>query len=228
LKLNKEQKQLCDHLNYQFSNVKLFAEAITHSSAAKLGKPNNERLEFLGDRVLGLIISNELLRLNPKATEGRIATFYNALVKKETCSKIAFEIGLEKALIIGKSVSKDNERQKVNILGDAIEALIGAIYLDSGFKSVNKIVLNLWKDEVHFVRNLEEHAKTELQEWLQAQGFPPPIYREISKLGPDHDPKFCVEVTISSGDRAIGEGLNKRDAETSAAELILKNVKSSK
>ena len=106
--------------------------------------------------------------------------------------------------------------------------MIGALYLDSGFKSVNKIVLNLWKNEVHFVRNLEVHAKTELQEWLQAQGFPPPIYREISKLGPDHDPKFCVEVTISSGDRAIGEGLNKRDAETSAAELILKNVKSSR
>ena len=130
LRLNKAQKQLCIYINYQFTNVKLLEQALTHSSAKKVGKPNNERLEFLGDRILGLVIADELLRLNPKASEGQIATFYNSLVKKETCSRIAFDMNLEHALTVGKSVTKNNERQKIKILGDAIEALIGAIYLD--------------------------------------------------------------------------------------------------
>ncbi len=225
MRLNKEQKQLCDDINYKFTNLKLLEQALTHSSAKKVGKSNNERLEFLGDRILGLIIADELLRLNPKASEGQIATFYNSLVKKETCSRIAFDINLENALSVGKSISKNTDRQKIKILGDAIEALIGAIYLDSGFKNVYKIVMDLWKDEIQFVRNLEIHAKTALQEWLQAKGLPPPIYKEISRLGPDHEPKFCVEVSIRSGEVAVGEGATKRDAETLAAELILKKLK---
>jgi ribonuclease-3 len=190
-----------------------------------MGKPNNERLEFLGDRVLGLVIADELLRLNPKATEGEIASFFNALVKKETCSKLAVEMGLEKSLIIGKSIYKNNQRQKVKMLGDAIEALIGAIYLDAGFKNARDVVLKIWKNQIQFVRSLETHAKTALQEWLQAQGLPPPIYREISRLGPDHEPKFRVEVVLSSGDKAIGDGSTKRDAETKSAEIVLKNIK---
>ncbi len=225
MRLNKAQKKLCDNINYQFTNVKLLEQALTHSSASKLGKPNNERLEFLGDRILGLVIADELLRLNPKASEGQIATYYNSLVKKETCSRIALEMNLENALNLGKSVSKNNERKKIKMLGDAIEALIGAIYLDSGFKNVYKIVMDLWKNEIQFVRNLEMHAKTALQEWLQSQGLPPPIYKEISRLGPDHEPKFFVEVSIRSGEIAEGEGPTKRDAETSAAGLILKKLK---
>ena len=225
MKLKKEQKQLCDHINYQFTNVKLLDQALTHSSVKKVGRPNNERLEFLGDRILGLVIADELLRLNPKASEGQIATFYNSLVKKETCCRIALDIKLEYALTVGKSVTKNNGRQKIKILGDAIEALIGAIYLDSGFKNVYKIVMDLWKDEIRFVRNLEMHAKTALQEWLQAKGLPPPVYKEISRFGPDHEPKFCVKVSIHSGEFAEGDGLTKRDAETSAAELILKKLK---
>ena len=225
MRLNKAQKKLCDNINYQFTNVKLLEQALTHSSASKLGKPNNERLEFLGDRILGLVIADELLRLNPKASEGQIATYYNSLVKKETCSRIALDMNLENALNLGKSVSKNNERKKIKMLGDAIEALIGAIYLDSGFKNVYKIVMDLWKNEIQFVRNLEMHAKTALQEWLQSQGLPPPIYKEISRLGPDHEPKFFVEVSIRSGVIAEGEGSTKRDAETLAAGLILKKLK---
>ncbi len=225
MRLNKAQKQLCDNINYQFTNVKLLVQALTHSSASKSGKPNNERLEFLGDRILGLVIADELLRLNPKASEGQIATYYNSLVKKETCSRIALDTNLENALNLGKSVSKNNERKKIKMLGDAIEALIGAIYLDSGFKNVYKIIMDLWKDEIQFVRNLEMHAKTALQEWLQSQGLPPPIYREISRLGPDHEPKFFVEVSVCSGEIAKGEGSTKRDAETSAAGIILKKLK---
>ena len=225
MRLNKVQKQLCDYINYQFTNVKLLQQALTHSSVKQGDKPNNERLEFLGDRILGLVIADELLRLNPKASEGKIATFYNSLVKKETCSRIALDMHLGNALSVGKSVSKNNERQKIKILGDAIEALIGAVYLDSGFKNAYKIVLDLWKNEIQFVRNLEAHAKTALQEWLQARGHPPPIYKEVSKFGPDHEPKFCVEVSIWSGEVAEGEGSTKRDAETSAAESILEKLK---
>ena len=127
------QKEISRSLNYQFKNNRLLEEALTHSSASKSSKENNERLEFLGDRVLGLVIAEELLRLNPRSTEGQIATYYNFLVKKETCAILAKEIGLENLLTLGKSVTRTNERQKNKILGNAIEALIGAIFLDQGY-----------------------------------------------------------------------------------------------
>mgnify|MGYP003317634103 FL=1 len=130
-------------LNYQFKNNRLLEEALTHSSASKSSKANNERLEFLGDRVLGLVISEELLRLNPHSTEGQIATYYNSLVKKETCALLARKIGLESLLTLGKSVTRTNDRQKDKILGNAMEALIGALFLDGGFKTSRELVLQL-------------------------------------------------------------------------------------
>ena len=219
------QKEISRSLNYQFKNNRLLEEALTHSSASKSSKANNERLEFLGDRVLGLVIAEELLRLNPHSTEGQIATYYNFLVKKETCALLAKEIGLENLLTLGKSVTRTTARQKDNILGNAIEALIGAIFLDGGFKTSRELVLQIWKKQIEIVRDIEAHAKTALQELLQARGQNPPIYKQVSRTGPDHDPNFCVEVLLESGLKAIGNGSTKRMAETKAAEQILEKIK---
>ena len=219
------QKEISKLLDYQFKNNRLLEEALTHASARKSSKVNNERLEFLGDRVLGLVIAEELLRKNPNATEGEIATYYNSLVKKETCSFIAKEIGLENLLTLGKSVKRTNDRQKDKILGNAIEALIGAIFLDAGFEISKQLVLKVWRKQIDLVRDIEAHAKTALQEFLQSKGQEPPTYKQISRTGPDHDPDFCVEVVLGSGLNAIGSGSTKRMAETKAAEQILEKIK---
>ena len=219
------QKEISKLLDYQFKNNRLLEEALTHASARKSSKVNNERLEFLGDRVLGLVIAEELLRKNPNSTEGEIATYYNSLVKKETCSFIAKEIGLENLLTLGKSVKRTNDRQKDKILGNAIEALIGAIFLDAGFEISKQLVLKVWRKQIDIVRDIEAHAKTALQEFLQSKGQEPPTYKQISRTGPDHDPDFCVEVVLGSGLNAIGSGSTKRMAETRAAEQILEKIK---
>ena len=219
------QKEISKLLDYQFKNNRLLEEALTHASARKSSKVNNERLEFLGDRVLGLVIAEELLRKNPNSTEGEIATYYNSLVKKETCSFIAKEIGLENLLTLGKSVKRTNDRQKDKILGNAIEALIGAIFLDAGFEISKQLVLKVWRKQIDIVRDIEAHAKTVLQEFLQSKWQEPPTYKQISRTGPDHDPDFCVEVVLGSGLNAIGSGSTKRMAETKAAEQILEKIK---
>ena len=219
------QKEISKLLDYQFKNNRLLEEALTHASARKSSKVNNERLEFLGDRVLGLVIAEELLRKNPNSTEGEIATYYNSLVKKETFSFIAKEIGLENLLTLGKSVKRTNDRQKDKILGNAIEALIGAIFLDAGFEISKQLVLKVWRKQIDIVRDIEAHAKTALQEFLQSKGQEPPTYKQISRTGPDHDPDFCVEVVLGSGLNAIGNGSTKRMAETKAAEQILEKIK---
>ena len=219
------QKEISKLLDYQFKNNRLLEEALTHASARKSSKVNNERLEFLGDRVLGLVIAEELLRKNPNSTEGEVATYYNSLVKKETCSFIAKEIGLENLLTLGKSVKRTNDRQKDKILGNAIEALIGAIFLDAGFEISKQLVLKVWRKQIDIVRDIEAHAKTALQEFLQSKGQEPPTYKQISRTGPDHDPDFCVEVVLGSGLNAIGSGSTKRMAETKAAEQILEKIK---
>ena len=225
MKNTHHQKEISKLLDYQFRNNRLLEEALTHSSARKSSKLNNERLEFLGDRVLGLVIAEELLRKNPNSTEGEIATYYNSLVKKETCAFIAKEIGLENLLTLGKSVKRTNDRQKDKILGNAIEALIGAIFLDAGFEISKQLVLKVWRKQIDIVRDIEAHAKTALQEFLQSKGQEPPTYKQISRTGPDHDPDFCVEVVLGSGLNAIGNGSTKRMAETKAAEQILEKIK---
>ena len=219
------QREISRLLDYRFKNNRLLEEALTHASARKSNKVNNERLEFLGDRVLGLVIAEELLRINPNSTEGQIATYYNFLVKKETCASIAKEIGLENLLNIGKSVTRTTDRKKDKILGNAMEALIGAIFLDAGFKIAKDLVLKVWRSQINGVRDIEVHAKTALQEYLQSRGKGPPKYRQISRTGPDHDPDFHVEVFLDSGLKAIGNGSTKRMAETKAAEKILEKIK---
>ena len=195
------QKEISKLLDYRFKNNRLLEEALTHASARKSSK------------------------VNPNSSEGEIATYYNSLVKKETCSFIAKEIGLENLLTLGKSVKRTNDRQKDKILGNAIEALIGAIFLDAGFEISKQLVLKVWRKQIDIVRDIEAHAKTALQELLQSKGQEPPTYKQISRTGPDHDPDFCVEVVLGSGLNAIGNGSTKRMAETKAAEQVLEKIK---
>ena len=128
-------------------------------------------------------------------------------------------------MTLGKSVTRTSNRQKDNILGNAVEALIGAIFLDAGFRTSRELVLKVWRKQIDIVRDIEAHAKTALQELLQSKGQEPPTYRQISRSGPDHDPNFCVEVMLESGVKALGNGSTKRMAETKAAEQILEKIK---
>ncbi len=225
MKSSVHQREISRLLDYHFKNNRLLEEALTHASARKSNKVNNERLEFLGDRVLGLVIAEELLRINPNSTEGQVATYYNALVKKETCAAMAKEIGLENLLTMGKSVIRTNDFKKDKILGNAMEALIGAIFLDAGFKIAKELVIKIWRKQIDTVRDIEAHAKTALQEYLQSRGEEPPTYRQISRTGPDHNPDFFVEVFLVSGLKAVGNGPTKRMAETKAAKQVLEKIK---
>ena len=128
-------------------------------------------------------------------------------------------------MTVGKSVTRTSDRQKDKILGNAIEALIGAIFLDAGFKTSRDLVLRIWRMQIDIVRDIEAHAKTALQELMQSRGQEPPTYRQISRTGPDHDPDFCVEAVLGSGLKATGNGSTKRMAETKAAEKILEKIK---
>ena len=140
-------------------------------------------------------------------------------------SLIAKEIGLENLLTRGKSIASTSNRQKDKILGNAVEALIGAFFLDAGFKIAKELILKVWRRQIDVVRNIEVHAKTALQEYLQSRGEEPPKYKQISRTGPDHDPDFFVEVFLESGMKAVGNGSTKRMAETKAAEQVLEKIK---
>ena len=224
MKLNKYQKTLCGNLNYTFSNNELLIDALTHSSMNNSIKADNQRLEFLGDRVLALVISDALLEADLMAREGQLAPRLNVLVKKETCAEIAMNIGLGSALLIGRSEVISGGRQKVAILGDAMEAVIAAIYIDGGLESARKSILKVWGDRLKDAPKKSFEAKSFLQEWAQARGMSPPTYQEIKRIGPDHAPVFYIEVKLNSGDVAVGISSSKRAAEQEAAKFLLERL----
>lgn len=195
--------------------------ALTHSSVNNPGKIDNQRLEFLGDRVLALVISDALLQADPMAREGQLAPRLNVLVKKETCAQIATKIGLGSALLMGRSEMISGGRQKTAILGDAMEAVIAAIYIDGGLENARLSIFELWKEILKEAPQKSFEAKSFLQEWVQARGMRPPAYREIKRMGPDHAPVFHVEVSLDSGEKALGTAASKRAAEQEAAKTML-------
>ena len=184
---------------------------------------NNERLEFLGDRVLGLIISKKLLQLYPLESEGNLDRRFAFLVNKKTCLKISKNLQLEKFLVLGKTYKKKlNIEDK--ILGDACEALIGAIYLDSGFKSAENFVLNFWKEEIKKTITTEIDSKTKLQEYSLKNFKKLPIYKVISLKGPPHNPQYKVSVKINNSKLFYGFGGSKKIAEHLAAGKLIKRT----
>ena len=211
-------------LGYQFSNLSLLLEALTHSSIASESRKDNQRLEFLGDRVLGLVMAEALLEIDRLAPEGTLAPRFNALVRKEACAEVARQIDLGSVLKIGRSEMLSGGRRKNALLGDGMEAVIAAIYKDGGFEVAKKIVIELWGDRIKTVKGDARDAKTMLQEWAQARGQNPPKYEVISQSGPDHAPDFLVKVTLDSGETTDALAGSKRQAEQMAAKSLLQNM----
>ncbi|NBB98959.1 MAG: ribonuclease III [Alphaproteobacteria bacterium] len=221
MKLAREVAAFMTRLGHEFDRPELLLRALTHPSISTPTRPDNQRLEFLGDRVLGLVMSEALLAADQTAREGQLAPRYNALVRKETCAEIAREIELGAVLKLGRSEMLSGGRRKMAILGDAMEAVIAAVYLDAGFNVVRDLILTLWGDRIAQVEADSRDAKTLLQEWAQARGMALPDYTEIDRSGPDHAPKFTIEVHVETGAAARATAGSKRQAEQQAASTLL-------
>ena len=211
-------------LGYEFSDVSLLIEALTHSSIASESRKDNQRLEFLGDRVLGLVMAEALLEIDQFASEGTLAPRFNALVRKETCAEVARHIDLGGVLKIGRSEMLSGGRRKDALLGDGMEAVIAAIYKDGGFEVAKRTITELWGDRIKNVKGDARDAKTMLQEWAQARGQNPPKYEIMSQSGPDHAPEFLVKVLLDSGETADATAGSKRQAEQMAAKSLLQTM----
>lgn len=223
--------ELADKLGLKFKNSDLFKEALTHSSYLndnpRWSSAHNERLEYLGDAVLGLIVSEFLYLKFPQYKEELLTKLEAALVNHQMLSKIAREISLQKYLMLSLGIKKDNERGQEGILADAMEALIGAVYLDSGLVETKRLVRNLvliHLDEI-IAKGLYQNSKSLLQETIQEKKKITPIYRILEESGPSHRRKFLVGVFL--GEKLIGKGVgdSKQEAEMRAADSALKNLK---
>lgn len=224
MKISAELKAFSERLGHTFKSPGLLIEAMTHSSLSSATRPDNQRLEFLGDRVLGLVIAEALLAADTQAAEGLLAPRYNALVRKETCAAIARDIDLGAALKLGRSEMLSGGRRKDALLGDAMEAVIAAVYLDAGFEAARALILHHWTPKILTAEKDARDAKTQLQEWVQARGAPPPDYNEIARKGPDHAPVFKIRALLADGQYATAEAGSKRQAEQMAAEKLLKKL----
>lgn len=218
-------KELEKALGHRFKNQKLIEMALTHASmrGGKVQLSDNERLEFIGDRVLGLVIAEALSERFPSASEGELARRYNRLVRGEACARVARAVGIGQHLILSESEAGSGGRAKGTILADAMEAILGAIFLDAGFEPSRAAVRRLWasQDDQHTTSAAGPDAKSALQEWAQGKGLALPEYVEVSRKGPDHAPRFTSEVRIDGCAPARGEGASKRAAEQAAARALL-------
>ena len=209
-------------IGHTFSDWSLLEEALTHPSLSSAVRSDNQRLEFLGDRVLGLIIAEALIAKHPGEPEGLLAPRLNELVRKETCADVARNLGVDRWLRLGKSENRTGGRRKTAILGDAMEAVIAAVYLDGGLAVARRIVLAEWRGLIDSQgASAPRDAKTALQEWAQGRGMRPPRYQTLTREGPDHEPVFTISVSLETGETAQARAGSKRVAEQeAAAELI--------
>lgn len=211
-------------LGHRFRDPALLKRALTHASASE--KQSNERLEFLGDRVLGLVVAEKLHALYPDDPEGVLAVKLNALVRRETCAAAAEAADLPKHLILAKSEVSNGGRAKAAILAGACEAVIAALYLDGGYEAARKFVERYWANAFEALGADLRDAKTALQEWAQGRKGKnsAPAYRMSKREGPDHEPRFEVEVSVAGEEPAIGIGKSKREAEQAAAKALLQRL----
>jgi ribonuclease-3 len=211
-------------IGYTFKDKSLLERALTHASTRtgrKKPLADNERLEFLGDRVLGLVIAEFLVEQHPDAAEGELARRFNRLVRGETCAMVARSLGVGPVLILSQSESDSGGRDKNTILADAAEAILGAIFLEAGFSAARDAVRRLWAPVVARQSGTSVDPKSALQEWAQGAGLALPEYVVISRDGPDHRPQFTAEVRIAGRRPSRGEGASKRAAEQAAATAML-------
>jgi len=209
-------------INVKFKNINLLKQSLTHKSFD--ANINNEKIEFLGDRVLGLVIAKKLLETYPDEKEGILDKKFSSLVNKKTCLEIAKKISLEKFIL---TFNPNNKKIKIEdkILSDSCEALIGAVYLDKGLNVVEKIILDLWKNQIKQSIITQIDAKTKLQELTLKNFKKLPTYKLLSNSGPRHKPLFKVGVKLPNTKYFIGSGNSKKDAEQKAAIECLKSVK---
>jgi len=217
----KDSAFLADALGHRFARPELLDQALTHPSAA--GNAPYERLEFLGDRVLGLVVAHMLYRAFPKEPEGALARRYTALVRREALARIAETIDLGACMRVGEAEQTGLGRR--NLLADACEAVIAALFLDGGFEAAERFVERWWQPLLAEQEEPPLDVKTALQEWAQARALPLPFYRLIGREGPAHDPLFDVEVSLPNWPPAQGRGRSRRAAEAAAAESLLARLK---
>jgi ribonuclease-3 len=224
VKLSTDLQAFSGRLGYTFVKPDYLVRSVTHSSMVSPHRDDNQRLEFLGDRVLGLVMAEALLKADPNAPEGLLAPRFNALVRKETCADVARQVDLGAVLKLGRSEMKTGGRRKEALLADAMEAVIAAVYQDGGFEAARDVILRLWGKRVNNVADDARDAKTALQEWAQARGETPPQYVEVARTGPDHQPIFTIEARLYSGPSEQATAGSKRQAEQAAASALLKKV----
>lgn len=200
----------------------LFERALTHGS---LGRETYERLEFLGDRVLGLVIAGWLYERFPHEPEGKMSRRYNTLVARETCAEVGRALDLPPHIRLGKQAREDNAQLSDNVVGDVVEAIIGALYLDGGLERVEAFIRGHWAPFLDGQRKAPEHPKSALQERAALKKLGVPNYELVSRFGPHHAPRFRVKVSLGRHGEAEAEGDSKQEAETAAAAALLDQLK---
>jgi ribonuclease-3 len=211
-------------IGYRFKNPALLEQALTHISALSGGRnraSSYQRLEFLGDHVLGLVISDMLFRAFVKADEGEMSRRLADLVRKEACADVGRAIDLGTVIRLGASEANAGGRSRTAILADVCEAVIGAVFVDGGYPAAAALIERLWSERMRTPARPLRDSKTVLQEWAQARGLPTPAYREVERKGPDHNPEFRVTVELPHLAPAEGLGRSKRAAEQAAAAAML-------
>jgi len=211
-------------LGYRFKDRKLLERALTHASVRSnsASRLDNERLEFLGDRVLGLAVAEMLHHSLPDHSEGELARYFNRLVRGAACAAVGREADIGKHLILSDSEAESGGRDKDTILANAVEALLGAVFVEGGFDAGRDAVKRLWGERFDLSPSVIVDPKSALQEWAQGQGLPLPRYAEVSREGPDHAPRFIAEARLKGHEPATGEGTSKRQAEQAAAAELLR------
>jgi ribonuclease III len=213
---------LRDTLGHDPADLALFERALTHGSVSK---ETYERLEFVGDRVVGLAIARWLYERFPGESEGKLSRRYNVLVSRETCAEIGREIGLPGWIKLGKQARDDRANQSDNVIGDVVEALIGALLLDGGLDTAEAFVRRAWASYVESQDRAPKHPKSALQELAAAKEWAPPEYEIERKSGAHHAPRFTVRVLIKDIGEAAAEGSSKQEAETAAASALLERLR---
>src|SRR5258708_15471421 len=210
-------------LGHEPNDISLFELALTHSS---VGGPSYERLEFLGDRVLGMVIAHALFARYPNEPEGNLSKRYNALVDRETCAENGREIGVPMLVRLGKQAREDGASQSENVVGDVVEALIGALFIDGGLSAAERFILRTWEPHLAEQRKAPLHPKSALQELAASRGVKAPVYEVVGRTGAHHAPRFTIRVSVPKLGEATAEGSSKQEAETAAAEALLTQLTS--
>lgn len=204
-------------LGYEFADVGLLRQALSHGSSQKL-QETYERLEFLGDRVLSLVIAEQLFKIHATEREGRLSARHSSLVRGEVCADIAEKLGVADMLHMGSMERKQGVHKIRSVLGDVMEALIGAVYLDGGMEAARRFVMLHWQAVLANPDSAAKDAKTFVQEWALARGKALPLYELVGRVGPEHRPEFTVKLTVLKHGQAEGRGATKQAAEMSAAQ----------